>query len=144
MTLRIQLEAVNCIKVSKLTVLRFRCSIVCVADRQIGATDRPERVKSHLRTVGVQPAKFVTLLSHHAARTDATRRTVNEDLNKRLAAAEFETLLQRGDRKQTRIFVCTDRRRWGQKEQKLLFIFNVAPCMLPHLLHNPTHALFTL
>ena len=23
-------------------------------------------------------------------------------------------------------------------------IFNVAPCMLPHLLHNPTHALFTL
>ena len=23
-------------------------------------------------------------------------------------------------------------------------IFNVAPCMLPHLLYNPTHALFTL
>ena len=23
-------------------------------------------------------------------------------------------------------------------------IFNVAPCMLPHLLCNPTHALFTL
>ena len=24
------------------------------------------------------------------------------------------------------------------------FFFNVAPCMLPHLLYNPTHALFTL
>ena len=23
-------------------------------------------------------------------------------------------------------------------------IFNVAPCMLPHLLYNPSHALFTL
>jgi hypothetical protein len=23
-------------------------------------------------------------------------------------------------------------------------IFNVAPCMLPHLFYNPTHALFTL
>jgi len=23
-------------------------------------------------------------------------------------------------------------------------IFNVAPCVLPHLLYNPTHALFTL
>ena len=23
-------------------------------------------------------------------------------------------------------------------------IFNVEPCMLPHLLYNPTHALFTL
>jgi len=23
-------------------------------------------------------------------------------------------------------------------------IFNVAACMLPHLLYNPTHALFTL
>ena len=26
----------------------------------------------------------------------------------------------------------------------ILIIFNVAPCMLPHLLYNPTHALFTL
>jgi hypothetical protein len=26
----------------------------------------------------------------------------------------------------------------------LFTIFNVAPCMLPHLLFNPTHALFTL
>jgi len=23
-------------------------------------------------------------------------------------------------------------------------VLNVAPCMLPHLLYNPTHALFTL
>jgi hypothetical protein len=26
----------------------------------------------------------------------------------------------------------------------VLVFFNVAPCMLPHLLYNPTHALFTL
>jgi len=34
---------------------------------------------------------------------------------------------------------------WAQtcKPQSLM-IFNVAPCMLPHSLYNPTHALFTL
>jgi hypothetical protein len=26
----------------------------------------------------------------------------------------------------------------------MLIIFNVAPCILPHFLYNPTHALFTL
>ena len=26
----------------------------------------------------------------------------------------------------------------------MILIFNVTPCMLPHLLYNPTHALFTL
>jgi hypothetical protein len=30
------------------------------------------------------------------------------------------------------------------KEKALAAIFNVAPCMLLHLLYNPTHALFTL
>jgi len=28
--------------------------------------------------------------------------------------------------------------------KSFLIIFNVAPCVLPHLLYNPTHALFTL
>ena len=28
--------------------------------------------------------------------------------------------------------------------KQLKQIFNVAPCLLPHLLYNPTHALFTL
>jgi len=30
------------------------------------------------------------------------------------------------------------------EEYMSYLLFNVAPCMLPHLLHNPTHALFTL
>jgi hypothetical protein len=29
-------------------------------------------------------------------------------------------------------------------EYHYVIFFNVAPCMLPHLLYNPTHALFTL